>query len=549
LLAGHVRGAEALLRAVAQHPQAGPPLVAGASLAAGIAQVLGRADGRGDLELSVERCDVLGLGWLASLGRAALCLAEDGSYEDALAVQDARRQAGDQWGAALAGLFAGLGALRAGDPSVQVLSSVADSFRRLDARVLEAWTRAALSIAAARAGAPDARSLAAEAEALTRATGAYGVLALAYTGMAEADPKRSGECSALAAMTHRECGLALPDRVVSLAEDGIAAPVQDGIAAGGPADALEQLAGELSSFDAVFAPFHATLARSRHRSRRGAHALTAGTPASEASLSLRCFGSFALSIGGRPVDATGVKPRARSALHLLAMHAGRPVHREALIEALWPEGDARAATRNLHVAVSTLRGLLEPGNARGEPSIVAREGDAYRLALPADAEVDVLYFERLLAQGRTAQATGDRRRAVAAYQRALDVYRGDLLPEEGPAEWVLSTRERYRAEAVEAARAAAELLLALAEPTRAAHAAHRGLAIDRYRSGLWRLLIRAHELDGDLAAAARTRQVYAEVLAELEIDDPVAFGASPRSQAFVKNSTSLIAQAPSGAGP
>ena len=42
--------------------------------------------------------------------------------------------------------------------------------------------------------------------------------------------------------------------------------------------------------------------------------------------------------------------------------------------------------------------------------------------------------------------------AVGPYRAVLDAYGGDLLPEDGPAEWVSGRRDRARAEVVEAAR-------------------------------------------------------------------------------------------------
>src|SRR5207248_1196230 len=84
--------------------------------------------------------------------------------------------------------------------------------------------------------------------------------------------------------------------------------------------------------------------------------------------------------------------RVRAVLRLLAVHAGNPVHREVLQTAFWPDADADTGARNLHVAVSSLRSWLEPGVGRGGSSLLLREGDAYRLTIQADAEVDLVQF-------------------------------------------------------------------------------------------------------------------------------------------------------------
>ncbi|MBM3679538.1 MAG: PAS sensor protein, partial [Actinobacteria bacterium] len=84
------------------------------------------------------------------------------------------------------------------------------------------------------------------------------------------------------------------------------------------------------------------LATLHHRSR-------AEPSASGPSSELRCLGGLSLRLRGRDVDLGRLKPRARSLLRLLAMHEGRPVHREVLMEALWPECDLFTGGRNLQV--------------------------------------------------------------------------------------------------------------------------------------------------------------------------------------------------------
>ena len=73
---------------------------------------------------------------------------------------------------------------------------------------------------------------------------------------------------------------------------------------------------------------------------------------------------------------------------MLALHAGRPVHRELLVDAMWPQLDSTAGTHNLHVAVSSLRSVLEPGVPRGASRLLPRDGDRYVLALPEGSASD-----------------------------------------------------------------------------------------------------------------------------------------------------------------
>lgn len=222
-------------------------------------------------------------------------------------------------------------------------------------------------------------------------------------------------------------------------------------------------------------------------------------------LQARCFGTFELTIDGAPVDLGAVKPRVRSLARLLALQGGAPLHRERIIDCLWPEGDMKVGLRNLQVAISSLRQIVD----------VAREGDAYRLAFEADggsseAPTDVMSFWHAF---DTARAS----RSVDACRAALDLYTGELLADEGPVEWVASERERCRLAASDVAQWLADGLLAGADTSGAIDAAERGLRIDVYRDALWRTLVSAYDMAGDPAASRRAAARYQGVLDELGV--------------------------------
>ena len=230
---------------------------------------------------------------------------------------------------------------------------------------------------------------------------------------------------------------------------------------------------------------------------------------------LRVLGGFELELRGRPTDMRALKPRVRAVLWVLVAHAGRPVHSEQLIEALWPGVPSEAGRRNLQVAISSLRQSLEPGVKRGPWQTVARDGDTYRLVLGEDVDADIRTFELAVAAARTLRSEGRRTDAADRFEQALRTYGGELIPEAGPADWIVGRRDGLRLAAAEAAQAAAELRLEAGEVTAAIAACERGLQIDRYRDGLWRLLVRCCEADGNPAAAARAQREYEAVLAEL----------------------------------
>ena len=244
----------------------------------------------------------------------------------------------------------------------------------------------------------------------------------------------------------------------------------------------------------------------------GASPVTAPCPVIE----LRCFGGLSASVDGQTIDLSAVKPRVRSLLRLLGAQAGAPVHREVICEALWPEADPATGLRNLQVAVSSLRRLLEPRVSRGGGALVVRDGDSYRLALPGRSTCDVATYRSLLTRAMELAAT-DMPAAGGGFAIAASMLRDGLLPEEGPTDWAEALRERCRADASATGLQLAERALGAGDPVSAAAICTDIVGVDRYLDPAWRLLILAKERSGDDAAARLARRRYGEVLDELGV--------------------------------
>ena len=122
---------------------------------------------------------------------------------------------------------------------------------------------------------------------------------------------------------------------------------------------------------------------------------------------------------GRPVIVTGAKLRAF--LALLALHAGRPVQTDQLVDALWGEDPPAAVRNSLQGLASKLRRAL------GSTEILTMRGGGYALELAAE-DVDVHAFDRLVAEAR-AVGVGDAPRAIELYGEAEALWRGEALAE------------------------------------------------------------------------------------------------------------------------
>ena len=130
--------------------------------------------------------------------------------------------------------------------------------------------------------------------------------------------------------------------------------------------------------------------------------------------------------------------KAGSLVKLLALAPGHRLHREETTGLLWPELDAHAAANNLHHALHVARRTLEPSAPDGAPSsYLYLRGE--RLALCPDGQlwVDVDAFEEAATMARHALEP-------AAYRAALDLYSGELLPQDRYEPWVEQRRAELR---------------------------------------------------------------------------------------------------------
>ncbi len=236
---------------------------------------------------------------------------------------------------------------------------------------------------------------------------------------------------------------------------------------------------------------------------------SSGTP-KDSGVHLVCFGAFRILLRGLPVDLDLLRPRARALLRILALEHGNNVHRERLIDALWPGEALDVGTRRLQVAVSSVRHVLQQHEIT-DVDPVQRSGESYRLTL--NASVDVRQFEDLVAAARRERTSESRR--IELWTRALDLYQGDLFPEEGAAEHIVRERERLRLVAADAACRLAHDHASTGNVSAAVTATRRSLDLDHYQDLAWRLLVDCLAAAGDDTAAKRARLEHSRVRASL----------------------------------
>lgn len=145
---------------------------------------------------------------------------------------------------------------------------------------------------------------------------------------------------------------------------------------------------------------------------------------------LGLLGAFRVTVGGRPVpDAAWSRRDAAALVKVLALEPGGCLHREQLMDRLWPDLDVASAAPRLHKAAHFARRAMDLQEA-----IVLR-GEMVLLLPGLPVTIDATAFEQA---ALAALADG----GEAAANTVLDEYGDELLPSDMYADWSLEVRER-----------------------------------------------------------------------------------------------------------
>jgi DNA-binding SARP family transcriptional activator len=125
---------------------------------------------------------------------------------------------------------------------------------------------------------------------------------------------------------------------------------------------------------------------------------------------------------------------AKRLIKVLATNARHALHREQILETLWGHADVGSALNSLGKALHAARRALEPDLPPRTPSTYVRVSDGVVILDTQHVLIDADQFQYL---AEAALRLG----SVEAYERALAVYGGELLPEDRYEDWSAERRE------------------------------------------------------------------------------------------------------------
>jgi DNA-binding SARP family transcriptional activator len=220
-------------------------------------------------------------------------------------------------------------------------------------------------------------------------------------------------------------------------------------------------------------------------------------------LRLVVLGRFELTVNGLPIiDSGWSRRRAAAILKVLALADRHSLHREEVMELLWPDLAGSGAANQLYKNLHWLRRIARDRGI-GEP-IVTVAGEIVRL--DASLGVDIDRFRR---EARSALARpGDLRKVTGA----LEAYGGELLPDDRLEEWTIVPRDELRMLWRSLAGIRADLLAARGDEAQAMAQLVQILAHEPWDEAAHRRLMESHLAAGRRDAALDQYRTCREAL-------------------------------------
>lgn len=274
--------------------------------------------------------------------------------------------------------------------------------------------------------------------------------------------------------------------------------------------------GALTPFEAV--GLASELSRLGARAIAGEVEARLPSNAQTRDVAIQCLGGFGVRIEGVPVNASQWQSRkARDLLKVLVARRGRPVHRDQLAAVVWPDDPADKTANRLSVALSTVRGVLDPDKKRPADWYIA--ADRSSVALNAEhVTVDYEEFMRTAEHGLERWRNRKPEEARSHLKAAEAAYVGDFLEEDAYEEWCGPVREEARALYLAVAKALAADAMDLADHHAAIKYLLRVLERDPYDEGAHLGLVEAMVAAGRHGEARRLYRQYGAKMDEIDVE-------------------------------
>lgn len=229
-------------------------------------------------------------------------------------------------------------------------------------------------------------------------------------------------------------------------------------------------------------------------------------------LHITLLGGFSVRNDGRDILPTEWKRRKAAAIvKILALTPGHRMHREQLMDLLWPDLEPEQAANGLYQALHAARRALDGGEEGSEPVLLVRD-QIVQFNPDVAINIDLDVFENAAVRARAHPEPG-------VIRTALERYGGDLLPDDRYASWASSRREAARDQYLTLAMQLAEMLEADGDYAGGIAAIRRVVADDPLSEAAQRVLMRLYARSGQRQQALRQFESLNDaLLRELDVE-------------------------------
>ena len=232
----------------------------------------------------------------------------------------------------------------------------------------------------------------------------------------------------------------------------------------------------------------------------------------KAAVEVQTLGNFQVGIDGQKVQPKdwGRDKSVQLFQFFVTMRHHRGLHREQILDRLWPELDVKSGSQVFKVALHGINKVLEPHRkSRTEARFVLRQGLAYFLRTD-EMWIDADALEKYIAIGNRYLST-DPDAARQAYLEATALHHGIYLPDRLYEDWSSSERERLQILALGAIITLGELLLN-DNPLESIRLAEQALLLDPTWEDAYRLEMQAYLQKGNRPMAIKTFRQCQKIL-------------------------------------
>ena len=159
-----------------------------------------------------------------------------------------------------------------------------------------------------------------------------------------------------------------------------------------------------------------------------------------AAVQVKMFGGFSITIGDVTVsESDSPSKKAWLLLQYLIAFQKREISMSELVNILWPDTELSSPSGSLKSLVFRARKLLAPLPVSASELLIQQNG-VYRWNPALPAEVDSRQFDEMCSQIFMEQ---DQEKQISLCLKAMDLYRGEFLPNSSEESWVIPVNTYY----------------------------------------------------------------------------------------------------------